>query len=263
MGCAGEGLTAVRFDSSGLYIAAGTAGAPRPPSLLPDLLDLVSAVLLPPGLQTRRPAGGKVGVFDLRRSKPLVVKDHMYDAPIVDIKFHTAAGDHIGTQRVISTDRNVVRIWDMHSGASYTSIEPARGDLNDTCVFPGSGLLFVGADAPLVGTYFIPSLGAAPRWCAFLDAAVDDFVPAEASGRIYDDYRFVTADALKRLELDHLIGTAMLRAYMHGYFVDNRLYRKAAARVQPFAYETFREKRVQEQMEAERQSRISQVRAYP
>jgi ribosome biogenesis protein ENP2 len=37
----------------------------------------------------------------------------------------------------------------------------------------------------------------------------------------------VTKADLVRLGLDHLVGTAMLRAYMHGFFIDNRLYNKA------------------------------------
>lgn len=51
-----------------------------------------------------------MGVFDLRKALPLTVKDHMYDAPIVDIKFHTAAGDHTGLQRVISADCHIVKV---------------------------------------------------------------------------------------------------------------------------------------------------------
>ena len=39
--------------------------------------------------------------------------------------------------------------------------------------------------------------------------------------------RFVTRAELEKLALGHLLGTPLLRAYMHGYFVDNRLYRKA------------------------------------
>jgi len=43
---------------------------------------------------------------------------------------------------------------------------------------------------------------------------------------LYDDYKFVTKKELSSLGLDHLIGTNVLRAYMHGYFVDLRLYQK-------------------------------------
>jgi len=58
----------------------------------------------------RRCAGGKVGVFDLRKPEPLVVKDHLFDAAIVDLKFHRAAGDHTGRQRIISADSHIVKV---------------------------------------------------------------------------------------------------------------------------------------------------------
>jgi hypothetical protein len=48
-------------------------------------------------------------MFDLRRASPLVVKDHMYDAPIKDLKFHTASGDHTGQQRVVSACSHIVK----------------------------------------------------------------------------------------------------------------------------------------------------------
>lgn len=56
---AGEGLTALRFDDSGLQCAVGTTN-------------------------------GLVALFDLRSSRPSIVKDHMYGAPIIDIKFHAS-----------------------------------------------------------------------------------------------------------------------------------------------------------------------------
>lgn len=43
---------------------------------------------------------------------------------------------------------------------------------------------------------------------------------------IYDDYKFLTTEDLERLDLTDLIGTNLLRAYMHGYFIDYRLYKK-------------------------------------
>jgi hypothetical protein len=55
-------------------------------------------------------AGGKVGVFDLRRNKPLVVKDHMYDAPIKAIKFHFLAGSHVDKEHAVSVDSHVVKV---------------------------------------------------------------------------------------------------------------------------------------------------------
>ncbi len=59
------------------------------------------------------------------------------------------------------------------------------------------------------------------------------------------------------------MGTPMLRAYMHGFFVDTRLYSKAKALSQPFAYEAYRQQRLAAKMEEERQGRISLVRKLP
>lgn len=55
----GEGLTALRFADSGMQCAVGTQN-------------------------------GLVAIFDLRSSRPTIVKDHNYGAPIKDIKFHTS-----------------------------------------------------------------------------------------------------------------------------------------------------------------------------
>jgi ribosome biogenesis protein ENP2 len=75
--------------------------------------------------------------------------------------------------------------------------------------------------------------------------------------------RFVTKADLVKLGLDHLMGTPMLRAYMHGFFVDNRLYEKAKILTDPFAYETYRQQRVQKKIDEERQGRISLVKKLP
>ena len=43
---------------------------------------------------------------------------------------------------------------------------------------------------------------------------------------VYDDYKFLTRRELEDLGLTHLIGSNLLRAYMHGFFIDIRLYHK-------------------------------------
>ena len=65
---------------------------------------------------------------------------------------------------------------------------------------------------------------------------------------------------LTRLGLDHLVGTNLLKAYMHGFFVDLRLYQKAKAIADPFEYEEHRKKMVASKLEKERASRISLAR---
>jgi len=75
--------------------------------------------------------------------------------------------------------------------------------------------------------------------------------------------RFVTRGDLSRLGLDHLLGSPLLRAYMHGFFMDARLYSKAAAAAQPHAYEAWRAAKVAQKLEEERQGRISVARKLP
>ena len=58
------------------------------------------------------------------------------------------------------------------------------------------------------------------------------------------------------LNLTHLIGTDTLKPYMHGHFLDLRLYTKAKAIANPFAYAEHREKLIREKLEKEQESRI-------
>lgn len=43
---------------------------------------------------------------------------------------------------------------------------------------------------------------------------------------VYDDYKFVTRSELEEMNLTQFIGSTLLRAYMHGFFMDIRLYKK-------------------------------------
>lgn len=233
----GQELTALRFDSSGMNIAVGTSG-------------------------------GLVALFDLRSRHPITVKDHMYSSKIVDIKFHSGKLQGVGiggssTERIVSSDRHIIKIWDAATGRGHTNIEPPEGyDINDVAICGDSGLIFAGCDTPRIQAYFVPSLGPAPRWCYFLESLTEE-LEENANPTVYDDYRFVTRTDLDKLGLTHLIGTPLLRSYMHGFFVDNRLYQKAKSIADPFAYETYRAKRVAEKLEEERKSRISVVRKLP
>lgn len=80
---------------------------------------------------------------------------------------------------------------------------------------------------------------------------------------IYDHYKFLTKEDLERLNLTNLIGTNLLRAYMHGFFINHALYKKAKALVDPFEYEAYIEQQKREKMEAERASRITVRKKLP
>ncbi len=153
-------------------------------------------------------SSGQVILYDVRSDKPLLVKDHNYALPIKALRFHDAAN------LVLSMDSRILKIWDRETGKPFTSIEP-ESKLNNLCLFPDSGLLFLANEAPKILTYYIPALGAAPRWCAFLDSLTEE-LEENTEATVYDDYKFVTRQELDGLGMSNLIGSNLLRAYMHG-----------------------------------------------
>lgn len=193
-------------------------------------------------------ATGQILLFDIRSDKPLLVKDHLYGLPIKKLAFHNEANV------VMSMDAKVLKLWDRMTGRAFTSVMPGV-DLNDLCLVGNSGLFFLANEEKKVLSYYIPSLGPAPRWCSFLDNLTEELEETHQE-TVYDDYKFVTQKELEDLGLGHLVGTNLLRAYMHGYFLDIRLYHKAKALVQPFAYDEYRKKKIRETVEAARKNRV-------
>merc|ERR1711973_742672 len=47
-----------------------------------------------------------------------------------------------------------------------------------------------------------------------------------------------------------------VKAYMHGFFIDVRLYHKAKSIVEPFAYQEYRKNKIRAKIEEERESRV-------
>lgn len=147
-------------------------------------------------------------------------------------------------------------------GDNLTTIEAPAGEINDVCVVKNSGLIFMALDSPRISSFFIPALGPAPRWCSSLEGLTEELEEGNET-TIYEDYKFVTREDLERLNLTNLLGTNLLRAYMHGFFIDHRLYAKAKAMTNPFAYEEYRQKTIREKMDAERAARISVKKKLP
>ena len=191
---------------------------------------------------------GKVLLYDIRSSKAILTKDHLYDLPIKKVVFHSTL------DQVLSMDGKVVKIWDRQTGKAYASIESDH-DMNDLAVYPGSGLMFMANEQPKLQVHYIPSLGPAPRWCSFLDNLTEE-LEESAVTEVYDDYKFVTKEQIDDLGLDHLIGSSLLRAYMHGYFMDARLYRKAQGLVEPFNAEKFKEDKIKKKLEEKQEKRV-------
>eukprot|EP01038_Epipyxis_sp_PR26KG_P005677 gene5677-7836_t len=201
---------------------------------------------------------GEVLIYDIRSSKPIYTKEHQYGLPIVNLTYHNTGS----IKHIISTDRKVIKIWERNTssmGKVLTNIE-TTADVNDMLVVEDqrgqSGLIMAGGEQSRVMTYFVPQLGPAPRWCSFLEGLTEEL--EETSGNnVYEDYKFVTKQELEDLGASGLIGTPMLRGYMHGFFIDVKLFNKLRAVSKPFEYEEHRKKKITEKIEANRKSRIS------
>ena len=196
-------------------------------------------------------ATGQILLYDLRSSKPYLVKDHYYGLPIKTIKF-------IPSQDLVaSLDEKIVKIWSRNDGKPYTAIQ-TQSDLNDLCVVPKTGMMFLANEDKKMLSYYLPALGPAPKWASFLDRIVEELEETDATGdtNIYEDYKFVTERELNDLGLEHLIGTNLLRAYMHGFFLDIKLYNKAKSLSQSYAYEEYKKKKIRDQLDSQRGNRV-------
>ncbi|KAF2767266.1 WD40 repeat-like protein [Teratosphaeria nubilosa] len=233
-------ITALDFHRSGLYLATGSSN-------------------------------GIVHTYDMRSPVPLLRKDQGYDYPIQNLKYLTPSGNRSSSgdseNLIMSSDKRAIKLWDAQTGNHWTSVEPDV-DLNHVEWVPDSGMLLTANEGRQQHAFFIPQLGPAPRWCAFLDNLVEEMAEdaedpsafdagKSAAGEVYDNYKFLDMKQLKELELEPLIGqTNMLRPYMHGYFVAQKLYEQARLQVNPDVAEEQRQKSIQERINKERESRI-------
>jgi ribosome biogenesis protein ENP2 len=62
---------------------------------------------------------------------------------------------------------------------------------------------------------------------------------------------------LEQLGISNLVGTPLLRGYMHGFFMDVNLYNRVKAVANPFEYEEYQKKKLQERLKAKQSSRIA------
>ena len=211
---------------------------------------------------------GLVHLYDLRSPVPLLKKDQGYGYPIQDVIFltpSTASRAQSTEPKILSADKRIIKIWDSRDGTPWTSVEPAV-DLNSVAWCKDSGILLTANEGRQQHSFFIPQLGPAPKWCSFLDNLVEEMAEdpndpnaftSQRAGDVYDNYKFLTMQQLRALNLDHLVGTtSLLRPYMHGYFVAQRLYEEAKLIADPFVWEEERAKRVKEKIDSERESRI-------
>ncbi|MCJ1294130.1 hypothetical protein MMC34_005687 [Xylographa carneopallida] len=230
-------ITALEFNRSGLSLATGSST-------------------------------GLVHLYDLRSPIPFLKKDQGYGYPILDLLYlssTTATRAQSTESKILSADKRIIKIWDERDGTPWTSVEPAV-DINSVAWCKNSGMLLTANEGRQQHAFFIPQLGPAPKWCSFLDNLVEEMAEdpndpnaftTHRAGEVYDNYKFLTMQQLEALNLAHLVGTtSLLRPYMHGYFVAQRLYEEAKLIADPFIWEEQRAKRLKEKIDGERESRI-------
>ncbi|AAS53839.1 AFR468Wp [Eremothecium gossypii ATCC 10895] len=199
-------------------------------------------------------SSGYTYLYDLRMSDPLMMKDQGYGFEIKKIIWLDNVGSDNDANKLLTCDKRIAKIWDRNTGTPYTSMEP-NVDINDIEHVPGTGLFFTANEGIPMHTYYIPALGPAPKWCSFLDSITEE-LEEKPSDTVYSNYRFITKEDVRKLNLAHLIGSKVLRAYMHGYFINTELYDKVCLIANPNTYRDEREREIRRRIEKERESRI-------
>ncbi len=75
--------------------------------------------------------------------------------------------------------------------------------------------------------------------------------------------RFVTKEEMERLGVAEMIGSKSVRAYMHGFFIPDRLWRAARSRTEHFDYDEYRKQTVEQKLAAQRANRITILKKLP
>lgn len=180
-------------------------------------------------------------MYDMRYPQPIFTLNHHYRLPIHSIKFHKES------KKILTADKKIIKIFSQTDGKLFTNIEP-KAQINDVELCgEGSGLIFAPLEQEKIGTYFIPEMGHAPKWCAFLENLTEEMEESNSTS-LYDDFKFLTNTELEKLNATHLIGTPMLKAYMHGYFMELKAYQKLAQTSDPFAFEKFKKEQIDKKL---------------
>lgn len=202
-------------------------------------------------------SSGDVLLYDIRSVAPLVMREHGNEQDVVRVGFH-------GADKVWSADALALKFWMAADGAPYAAIEAdEHTSISDACVFRerdrDTGLIILPGAQQRVQCYYMPALGLAPAWCSYLDSTteeLEDAVKAPGKSGLYDDLQFLTQEELEALGLTHLVGTPYLRAAMHGFWMDARLYRQVRAVVDPFEYERYKQDRIKQKLDEQEGTRI-------
>lgn len=175
--------------------------------------------------------GGKDGLvswYDLRYDGEIMSMQHRYHKPILNIKIHQAS------RKILSCDFNMIKIYDKENGELFTNIEP-KAKINDFEIVGDSGMMLVAGEQVRIGTYYLPSLGPAPKWCSYIENITEE-LEQEQLAAVYDEFKFLTYEDLESLNCLNLLDTKLVKSYMHGFLMKMKLYIKLKRTNQLFDY---------------------------
>lgn len=197
-------------------------------------------------------SNGKSLLYDLRASTPSIVKDQGYGFEVKKILW--IDDNSADANKIMTSDKRIAKVWNRFDGKPFTSMEPSV-DINDIAYVKESGMFFTANEGIPMHAYYIPNLGPAPKWCSFLDNITEE-LEEKPTDTVYSNFRFITRDEVAKLNLTHLVGSNVMRSYMHGYFINNELYDKVNLIANPNSYQDQREREIRKKIEQERESRI-------
>ena len=145
---------------------------------------------------------------------------------------------------------------------SYIQIFRLNKNINDFTLYKNSGMVFTAWEEEKLGAFFIPTIGQAPKWWSYIENMTEEMEEKHTTTS-YEDYKFLTKNELEQINASHLIGTKMLKPYMHGFFMDAKQYRKLKSITDPFAFEKYREEKINKKLEELRENRIVFQRKLP
>ncbi|GEQ71420.1 hypothetical protein JCM33374_g5103 [Metschnikowia sp. JCM 33374] len=197
-------------------------------------------------------SNGKALIYDLRTATPSIVKDQGYGFEIKKISWIDENSSD--SNKIMTADKRIAKVWSRFDGKPFTSMEPSV-DINDVAYVKESGMFLLANEGMPMHAYYIPNLGPAPKWCSFLDSITEE-LEEKPSDTVYSNFRFITRDDVAKLNLSHLVGSNVLRSYMHGFFINTELYDKVNLIANPNSYRDQRERDIKKKIEQERESRI-------
>ena len=262
-------VTSICFDASGLHMCAGTKGgnvalydmrSSKPLFIKEHQYGLpIHTVQFHSGSGTVLSSDPKlVKIWNAKTSSSSTRGEWNDDGGFGDARDDEGVGGALG-----SIVANV-------EGTADFSHVMVSGDSNDP-EGHNSGLLLCAGEQSKVQSFYCPVLGAAPQWCSFLDNITEELEEKDGaleksagddSGlvqteTVYEDYKFLTRSEIDTLGIQNLVGTPLLRGYMHGFFIHVGLYNRIRAVAKPFEYKEYRSQKIKERMEEKRASRIA------